>query len=104
MKFTQIEAVGRPIINVTVWGDNLEDFDEAIAFEVNNCASCSNGDLVQGSIAGIVRIDVPIALESGQPNPIIPPNQLEVIEAAVPAIMPSVHWDCNQCGWVDDSV
>lgn len=39
LQFTQVEVIGRPVINVTVWGSNLEHFDESIPFEVNH-ASC----------------------------------------------------------------
>jgi hypothetical protein len=34
LKFAQALVIGRPVINVTVWGDNLEDFDETISFEM----------------------------------------------------------------------
>ncbi len=86
LEFTQVEVIGRPVINVTVWGDNLEDFDESIAFEVYHRASGGNGDLMKWAIPRLVWVDVPITLEPGQPNPTRVSNQLEVVQTAVPTI------------------
>jgi hypothetical protein len=37
MQFSQLEVIGCPVVNVTVWGNDLEDFDKSIAFEVYGC-------------------------------------------------------------------
>ena len=65
LEFTQLEVIGRPVINLTVWGDNLEDFDEPIAFEMYHCPSSSNGSFMQWAIACVVEVDLSIALEPG---------------------------------------
>lgn len=36
LQFTHPQVVGRPVINVTVWGNNLEQFDESISFAMNH--------------------------------------------------------------------
>jgi hypothetical protein len=54
----------RCAINVAVWGNYLEDFDQTITFEMNDPSHCGNIHLMQGSIARMVRVDVTVALES----------------------------------------
>ena len=65
LEFTQVEVIGRPVINVTVWGDDLEDFDESITLEVYQRSLRRNLNLMQRTIPSVVRIDLSVALKSG---------------------------------------
>jgi hypothetical protein len=40
----EAQVVGSPVVNVTVWGDQLEYLDSAIAFELYQRSSRYNGN------------------------------------------------------------
>lgn len=50
------EVAGSPVLNVTVWGDQLEDFDEAIAFEMDDGARSRQFEVWERSQAGAIGV------------------------------------------------
>ena len=59
------QVVGGPVFNVSVCSDNLEDFDQAIRFEMNQRPFGGDIDLVERPIARPVWIDVSIGCQTG---------------------------------------
>jgi len=86
LQFTHLEVISCPVINVTVWGDNLEHSDHPIAFEMHYPPLCTNLNFADGPIAATVGVDQPIAFQPRQPAPSIVGNQLEIGERTKPAI------------------
>ena len=46
-----LKGVAGPPFNVTVWGHDLEHFNQAIPFEMDHLAICADLDLAQGAVA-----------------------------------------------------
>jgi hypothetical protein len=61
------------------WATPHEDFDEAIAFEMNHCSRFAQLHFVHTTIASAIALNQPIAFETSQPNPAISANQLEIV-------------------------
>jgi len=85
-KVTHLQIIGCPVLNVSICGDCLEDFDQPILLEMHDPATLSYLYLANGSIATAVRVHLSVLFQAGQPNPIERADQLEVISAAIPAI------------------
>ena len=79
-------VAGRPVLRVSVWGDEPEHADEAVALQVDARARRRDGALAQRPVAGPVRVDQPVALELRQPAPAVAAHRLEVLQAGVPAV------------------
>ena len=45
------QVIACPIFNVPVWGNDLEDLDEAVAFKVDDALACAEIDLIESLIA-----------------------------------------------------
>ncbi len=82
LQLSQVQVISCPVVNVAVWGNQLEYFDHAIALEMDYSSRRSNVNLTQGTIACAVRVDVPIVLEAGEPNPLVTADEFEIIKAA----------------------
>src|SRR5574341_1601785 len=80
------QVAGGPVFNVAVWVNGLEHLDPAVAFEMHHCAVRRNEHFADGAIAAAIKVHQPIALELGQPVQGAVSQQLQVIQAAVPAI------------------
>ncbi len=78
LEFAHLKVIGDPVINVAVWGNNLEHSNQAVAFEMHDAPLSADIDRTDGSIAAAVGVDQPIAFEPGQPASAITGNQLEV--------------------------
>ena len=86
LQIIHLQAIGRPQFSVAVCGDDLEDADQPIAFEPDHAAGFTDLDLTHRLQPLTIRINFPVTLQSGQPNPIAGANQLQIIEARIPTI------------------
>ena len=85
-KIAHLQIVSCPVFNASICGDCLEDFYQPILFEMHDLPAISYVDLADRSIACTIRVHLPVLLQARQPYPLERADQLEVIDAAVPAI------------------
>jgi len=64
LQFTQLEVIGCPVVNAAAWGDNLENFNKPIPFEMTDGATGRDRHLMPWAIATVVWVRMAIALES----------------------------------------
>ncbi len=87
-----LHMIGRPVLRVTVWGDDPKHLDQPIAFQMDNAAIRANGHLGYWAIPRAIRINKPIGLELRQPMPAIAANELEVRQATVATVERDHAW------------
>jgi hypothetical protein len=67
--FVHGQVIGRPVRNVTVWGDNLEDQDQTETLQVDGGTRHRDYRLAHRSLALTVEIDKAVRLQSSEPEP-----------------------------------
>lgn len=82
----QRQVARRPIFRVAVRGDDPEDQHEAVALQVDACATLGDGAVGERASAGAVGIDEAVALVLGDPAPAAAPHRLEIRQVGVPAV------------------
>src|SRR5829696_6576868 len=82
----RLDFIRRPQLNVAVCGDYLEDADEPEPFEPHHPPRLPDLDFTDGAQPLAVGVNFAVTLQAGQPDPAERANQLQVIEARVPAI------------------
>lgn len=82
------QVTGRPEFNAAVWGRNLEDLDQTIAFQMNDCTVPWNQDVANGLIAGVGRIHQAIRFQLRQPQPLQVADQFQIAQTGIPTIEP----------------
>ncbi len=68
LQWWHLQVISCPVFNVAVFGNNLEYLDESVTLEMHNRSRLSKVHLTDRTIARVVWVHQPIALESGQPN------------------------------------
>src|SRR4030042_6568869 len=73
-----------PVFNAAVWGSHLEDFDQAVPFEMNDQAVTRNPYLSNGAIAGTLQVHQAVRFQLRQPMPLQGPHEFQVLQAGIP--------------------
>jgi hypothetical protein len=81
-----IQLAGSPVFCVAVCTDCPEDLDTAIHLEMHQTTFSGNENLPNGAVSGAINTDFSIALEVGQPGPVLVSQQLEIGQSTVPAV------------------
>ena len=80
------QVVGRPVLSVPVSGDDPEDPDQTVTFQVDDRAAGLDRRRADGLEPLPVEVDPAVDLQPRQPAPAQAADQLEVLQAAVPAV------------------
>lgn len=85
--FSHGSIIGHPGFRVAVWGDHPEDVDEPIAAQMHHAALSGDRDVRDGhGVAAALQRDQTVGLQAGQEGPVQSPQDLEVLEARIPAV------------------
>jgi hypothetical protein len=79
-------VAGRPVFNVPVSGDDLEDLDRPVALQPDHRAARRDRRLADRDEPAAVGVDPAVGLQLRQPPPAEGADQLQVVQAAVPAV------------------
>src|SRR5579859_2042344 len=80
------QVAGGPVGNVAVWGDDLEYLDQPVSGQPHLGPRGGNLGSAQWPFPLTVAVDQTIGLQACQPRPTELSQQLEVIQAAIPAV------------------
>src|SRR3954447_6259070 len=72
------EVAGRPVFPVTVWGDDQEDQDEAVALQMDARPPLGDDALAERAIARAIRVHGAVRLQLGHPAPTMAANGLAI--------------------------
>ena len=82
-----------PVFLAAVWGDDQEQADQTIAFQIMDEGALSlRFDVDHRASSRPVGIDQAMGFQSSQPHPAGVSNWFEVIQAAVPTIENYILW------------
>jgi hypothetical protein len=77
------QVADRPEFNAAVWGRNLEDLDQTIAFQMNDQPVPWNQYVANRLVARVRGIYQAIRFQLGQPRPVQVADQFQVVQTGV---------------------
>jgi hypothetical protein len=87
-----LQVVRRPVFNVPVSGDDLEDADRPEPLQMDDRPPRSDRHLGDGPVSLAIEIHLPVDLQLRQEGPTADSDRLEVLQGRVPAVKGHAPW------------